>query len=56
MTWKDVVLFDFFKSNKNPKDDFPLMILFKPKPLSTTSSSGIKVKSKFDFLHSNPIM
>ncbi len=50
------MLFDFFKSNKNPKDDFPFVIPSKPKPFSLTSSSGSKVKSKFDFLQINPTM
>ncbi len=50
------MLSNFFKSNRNPKDDFPLMIPSKPKPFSSTSSNGSKVKSNFDFLCSNPIM
>jgi hypothetical protein len=49
-TQKDVVLSNFFKSNRNPKDDSPLVIPSKPKPFFVASSSGSKVKSNFDFL------
>jgi len=38
---KNSVMFNFFKSNRNPKDSSPLVILFKPKliPLFEASLS-----------------
>ncbi len=52
------MMFDFFKSNRNPEDNSHLVIppKCKPIPFFVTSSSGIKVESNSDFNHSNPIM
>ncbi len=51
-------MFDFFKSSMNPKDNSPLVIHLKHKPIpfSIASSSGSKVEPNFDFNHSNPIV
>ncbi len=57
-TQKYIVMFDFFKSNMNPKDNSPLVIPLKHKPIPffVASSSGSKVEPNFDFNHNNPIV
>ncbi len=46
---------NFFKSNRNPQDSSPLVILLKPKsiPYFEASLSGNKVGSNIDLKHSN---
>ncbi len=51
-------MFDFFKSNMNPKGNSPLVIPLKHKPIPffVASSSGSKVDPNFYFNHSNLIV
>jgi len=44
-------MFDFFKSNKNPEDNYALVIppKLKPIPFSVISSNGSKIESNSDF-------
>jgi len=58
ISWKDIELFDFFKSNINPTNIFILMILPKPKPIPffVASWSGNKVESNFDFNGNNLVV
>jgi hypothetical protein len=43
-------MFNFFKSNRNPQDSSPLVILLKPKsiPFFEASSGGNQVGSNID--------
>jgi hypothetical protein len=52
---KNSAMSNFFKSNKNPQDSSPLMILFKLKSIAffEASSSGNKVGSNIDLKRSN---
>jgi hypothetical protein len=57
-TQKDNVMFNFFKSSKNPKDNFLLVILPKPKPIPffVTNSNGSKVGSNSNFNCNNLVV
>jgi hypothetical protein len=46
MTQKDIVMFHFFKSSRNPKDNFFFLILLKPQPIPffVASSNDSKVE------------
>ncbi len=52
---KDIVLSNFFKSNKNLEDISPLVIVPKPKPIPffVTSSNGSKVRFNPNFNRTN---
>jgi hypothetical protein len=54
-TQKNIMMFDFFKSNMNLKDNSLLVIhpKLKPIPFFVTSSSGSKVESNSDFNQKN---
>ncbi len=52
---KNNVMSNFFKSNRNPQDSSPLVILLKPKsiPYFEASLNGNKVGSNIDLKHIN---
>jgi hypothetical protein len=57
-TQKNIVMFQFFKSSRNPKDNSFFFILPKPQPipLFVASSNGSKVKSSSNFTCNNLVV